>query len=335
MARLLALAAPFLMLVSPAPGYAAECAMSAAEKNWVEGSLAAWNYMADRRLKLAAVQPPTIIVFNDKCRFEAKAIRQPAWAGEPHSGSIRLPDGNQAPAQVTSFASHDDKSGVTFFVMALPPIWAAAKIPISNDLKGLTGVFLHELSHVRQVEPLKPVFEAAEAIHKMDDDFSDDSLQEHFQTDPAYVAVIEKERDLLYRAAAEPDAAAAKKLAAQALALMEARQKRWFVGEDAYWKNFDDLFLTMEGFGQWVAYAWLADAQGGNLEPAAAIDKMRGGKRWWSQDEGLALFVVIDRFVLDWPSRAFARQPALGIDLLRLAVREDDGKTTSAVASQR
>lgn len=335
MTRLLALAAPILLLVSPAPGLAAECAMTAEEKNWVEGSLAAWNYMAERRLKLAATQPPTIIVFNDKCRFEAKAVRQPVWAGESHSGSIRLPDGNQAPAQVTSFASHDDKSGVTFFVMALPPVWAAAKIPISNDLKGLTGVFLHEFSHARQVEPLKPVFEAAEAIYKMSDDFSDDSLQGHFQSDPAYVAVVQKERDLLYRAAAEPDAAAAKKLVAQALALMEARQKRWFVGEEAYWKNFDDLFLTMEGFGQWVAYAWLADANGGSLQPAAAIDKMRGSKRWWSQDEGLALFLVIDRFVPDWPRRAFAKQPALGIDLLRLAVREADGKMTSAAVSRR
>ena len=181
-------------------------------------------------------------------------------------------------------------------------------------------MFLHEFSHTRQLAPLKPVFAAAESVHKMEPDFSDDSLQHRFKTDPAYVAVYEKERDLLLRAASEPDSAAARKLAAKALALMEARQKRWFVDGDFYWKGYDDLFLTMEGFGQWVGFAWLADPAGGGLEATAAEEKMRGGGGWWSQDEGLALFLVIDRFVPDWPRRAFADQPALGIDLLRLAV---------------
>ena len=83
---------------------------------------------------------------------------------------------------------------------------------------------------------LKTVFEAASAQYKMADDFNDDSLQKHFQGDPAYAAVIEKETDLLYRAAAEPDTAKAKALAQQALSLMEARQKRWFVGNERMWK---------------------------------------------------------------------------------------------------
>ena len=55
------------------------------------------------------------------------------------------------------------------------------------------------------------------------------------------------------------------------------------------------------------------------MTAAAAQQKMRGSRRWWSQEEGLALFLVVDRFVPDWPKRAFADQPALGIDLLRLA----------------
>jgi hypothetical protein len=46
---------------------------------------------------------------------------------------------------------------------------------------------------------------------------------------------------------------------------------------------------------------------------------MRGRKRWWSQEEGLSLFLIIDRFVPDWPQRAFAPSPALGIDLLKIA----------------
>jgi len=292
--------------------------MSQAERTWVDSALDAWRTVSGKRLGLSSAPLPTIVMFDANCRFERVEGRK--WQSAPHTGSIRLPDGGEAPAQVTSFAGNDEKSDRPFFVMALPSVWEAAKIPIASNWNGLTAVFLHEFSHTRQVQPLKPVFAAAEAVRKMPGDFSDDSLQKHFQADLAYVTVVEKEIGLLFKAAAEPDPVAARKLAADALRLMEARQERWFVGNDAYWRNYDDLFLTMEGFGQWVAYAWLSDPAGGRMAAGPARDKM-AGSRWWSQNEGLALFLVIDRFVPDWPKRAFAAQPMLGIDLLRLAVK--------------
>lgn len=312
-----------LGLAASAPAIAAEpaCVMMPSERAWLDGALDAWRLVSSERLKLKPHRAPTIVVFDANCRFERSGSTD-EWKAEAHQGSVRIPDGNEVPAQVTSFAGKDEKSQTPFFVMALPSVWAAANIPISGDEAGLAAVFLHEFSHTRQIDPLKPAFDAAEAVRKMPDDFSDDSLQKHFQFDPAYVAVMEKEMRLLFEAAAEPDDAAAKKLTREALALIDARQKRWFVGEDAYWKNYDDLFLTMEGFGQWVAYAWLADPAGAAMEKRAARDKMASTK-WWSQNEGLALFLVIDRFVPDWPRRAFADKPALGIDLLRLAAAED------------
>lgn len=320
MRRIVIGVAAALGLAASHPSDAAEsaCVMEPSERSWVDGSLAAWQLVSTERIKLEPHRTPTIVVFDAKCRFERSSGAE-QWKAEAHDGTIQIPDGNRVPAQVTSFAGKDEKTQTPFFVMALPSIWAAANIPISGDLNGLTAVFLHEFSHTRQIDPLKPVFTAAEAVRKMPEDFSDDSLQKHFQSDPAYVAVMEKEMRLLFQAAAEPDDSAARKLARDALALIEARQKRWFVGEDAFWKNYDDLFLTMEGFGQWVAYAWLADPAGGAMDRKAARDKMaRSG--WWSQNEGLAMFLVIDRFVPDWPRRAFAEQPVLGIDLLRLAV---------------
>ncbi|WP_309663019.1 hypothetical protein [Sphingomonas sp.] len=292
--------------------------MTPAEKAWIHGALQASDDVMEQRLHLADDPRPTIIVFNKICRFEADGKRPQRWVGTAHQGKIHLPDGSDLDVGVTSFASQDDKSGARYFVMALPAVWEAAKMAIVSD-HGLTGVFLHEFSHTRQMNALKPVFAAASAQYKMADDFNDDSLQKHFQTDPAYAAVIEKETSLLYRAAGEPDSATAKALAGQALSLMEARQKRWFIGEEAMWKPYDDLFLTMEGFGQWSAYAWLSDPRGGAMSTVAAETKMRGSRKWWSQEEGLGLFLVIDRFVPNWASQAFAAPPVLGIDLLRQA----------------
>lgn len=318
--RAIRLACGLVSLVAgAAPALAAErCQMSTEERSWIDRALQASDQVMKQRLRLPAEARPTIIVFDQNCRFESKGSRNIRWVGSAHHGKIHIPDGSDVDAGVTSFASQDEKTGQRFFVMALPPVWEAAKMAIVGD-NGLTGVFLHEFSHTRQMNALKPVFAAASAQYKMADDFNDDSLQQHFKSDPAYVAVFEKEADLLYRSAAEPDAAKARALAGQALALMEARQKRWFVGGEAMWKPYDDLFLTLEGFGQWNAYAWLSDPRGGGLTTAAAEAKMRGG-HWWSQEEGLALFLVIDRFVPNWASKAFAAPPALGIDLLRQAV---------------
>ena len=125
------------------------------------------------------------------------------------------------------------------------------------------------------MDVLQQRFEAAEAIYKMPDDFNDDSIQKHFQSDPAYAASIGQETDLLYRATAEPDSARARAMARQALALIDVRQRRWFSGAGARFKPYDDLFLTMEGFGQWAAYAWLSNPGGGGMTSAAAQAKSR------------------------------------------------------------
>lgn len=308
---------------------AAPCRMTSDELNWIDSSLSASDYMMETRMRLVHVPHPTIIVFNERCRFELKEGTK-RWLGESHAGKIRLLHHGSMDAGLIAMEDNDEKTGERYFVIALPSIWRAAKV-IGPDESGPTPVFLHEFSHARQDVVLDQLFRAAGAKYKPPEYFNDDSLQDHFKSDPAYVAVYEKEAALLYRAAAEPDDTKARALAKQALELMEARQTRWFTGSDAMWKPYDDLFLSMEGFGQWIAYAWLADPKGGGMTTDAAREKMRGKRRLWSQEEGLGLFLVINRFVPDWPQRAFAKDPALGIDLLRLAAQAPAKKDAPAL----
>jgi hypothetical protein len=317
--RLLLLVGLLVLVPSTALAEApARCAMSAAEKNWVESAVQSATYIYEQRLRLPTVPYPTIIVFNEQCRFELKEGSR-RWVSEPHSGKIRLPRKGAVPAELTAMADYDKETGERYFVIPLPSIWRAAKV-IGPDESGPTPVFLHEFSHTRDTVVLRPLYEAAEKTFPPPEYFNDDSLQERFKGDPTYVAVWEKETDLLYRAAIEPDPTKARALAKLALELMEARQQRWFTGQDAMWKPYDDLFLFSEGFAQWVGYTWLSDPKGGAMTTDAAREKMRGKRRQWSQEEGLGLLLVIDRFVPDWPQRVFARNPALGIDLLRIAI---------------
>ena len=311
--------AALIVLACSTPAQArSDCTMSVGDGKWVEDALRASDLIMLKRLHLPPDRRPTIVVFDQDCRFEAMPGAGGKWTGTPHEGKILLPDGKEIDVGVTSFASRDDRTGKRFFVMALPSIWYAANVMKPGDL-GLTGVFLHEFSHTRQMDVLRPRFDSASAIHELPEDFTDDTIQKTFEPDGDYAQSIAREIDLLYRAADERDPTKARSLARQALGLMEARQNRFFVGTNAWLKPYDDLFLTMEGFGQWAAYAWLSDARGGRMTPAIARDRMRGSRKWWSQDEGLALFLVIDRLVPAWPRQAFGSTPASGIELLRQA----------------
>ena len=136
---------------------------------------------------------------------------------------------------------------------------------------------------------------------------------------PLSFAAPETERDLLFAAAAAPGDARARALAGQALAQMKARRARWFTGPDEKWLGLDDVFLTMEGLGQWVAYWWFTSPQGLKIDPGVAQRELRRGGRRWTQDEGLALFLVVDRLVPGWQSRVFGTQAAMAEALLAAA----------------
>ena len=86
---------------------------------------------------------------------------------------------------------------------------------------------------------------------------------------------------------------------------MRARYARWFTGRDAYRAEAEPLWLTMEGSAQWVAYQWEVDPRGGKVR---ASDVRSGfvNDKWWSQREGFAAFMALDRLSgAAWKRQAF------------------------------
>jgi hypothetical protein len=219
--------------------------------------------------------------------------------------------------QLLSFTDSDRATG-PFFVMGLPTYWASAGY---GQEPGLTGVFLHEFSHARQLPGMAAIIGPIDSAWSFPEELSDDAVQTHFGSDSTYVAAYMAERDLLYRAAAAESREEVHALAGQALTMIRSRHARWFTGENAVFATLDATFLSMEGAGQWAAYAWLAHPAGGGLDREAAIRRMLGRRRQWSQDEGLALFLVVDRLFPEWPSLVF-RRPSIGaVELLERATR--------------
>ena len=226
-----------------------------------------------------------------------------------HAGAIRLPDGQDIPPRLTTFAATYGEQQKPFVVMAMPSLWRAeprhGADPRLDAL--LRAVFAHEMAHTLQAGGIGRRLDALQRQFELPDDLDDNIVQKRFGDRPGFRDAYERERDLLYRASREPDAERRRLLVADAAAAMESRRARYFSGGDAVYAELEDLFLWMEGLGQWTAYR-VAAAEGPGDAEALAFTRRDG--KYWSQDEGLALFLVIDAMVPDWRSDVLEAPPA-------------------------
>src|SRR5690606_17590855 len=254
-------------------------------------------------LRLEPRPLPTVFAIDGACTYRLPEGAVAAASGLPHEGQPRFPDGGEAPLGPISFASGEGG----YFAMSLPSVWREAGVGSPLGLETLmTGVLLHEMMHIRQIAlAAEALGDAAERAGIADDDLTDDIVQERFGADPAYLAAYVAERDALFAAADAASDDEARRLAAEALGLMRERRQRWFTGDKASFAALDDVFLTMEGMGQWLIYRYFRSPEGGGLAPADARPAVRRGGRRWSQDEGLALLLVVDRLLPGWQARAF------------------------------
>lgn len=275
------------------------CGVSAEDRAWLDRSVTAWRNRLSRLGPPGGIRRRTAIIFDSQCMLTSDDAMQSAgpvtWTASPHDGMVTLPDGQRMPAGVTSFAGGDNQTG--FFVMSTPSVWQQGGVP--GGPMGLetlmTAVMLHEGSHILQLNTYMQRITDLSLRNALPDSFSDDSIQKRFESEPEFKASVERETDLLFSAAAAPDDATARQLAKAARKLIAERQSRWFTGQDAYLAEAEDVFLTLEGSGQWQGFEWLISSDGAALAPDAAMSGFGRRSKWWSQKEGLALFLVVDR----------------------------------------
>ncbi len=294
------------------------CDTAAKDRAWLSDALAAWQKAVPGFLKAPQQQLPVIVVYDVRCSYTlatpASSITR--WSATEHGGEITLPHGGKIPPAPNAFNAVTD-AGDNFVVMSLPSIWRPvapkSEIPLNWFLE---GVLLHELGHWYQ-SAVTPDISFPALLKRLPPsaNISDDSVQEAFEANAGYVRAYEAERDLLYRAASAPTEHEARAYTCDALDRLRIRRTRYFTGSNEHWAAVDEISLTTEGLGQWLSYKWLTE--GHRLAPSLVQSKLRG--RYWSQEEGLAIFLTIDRLVPHWQKRLFTRSPATAHDLLELA----------------
>lgn len=308
---------------------APSCRFTGEPRAWTANALAAWDRLDRERLRIAAPVDPVITLFDPRCAYtltpDARGdfrvgARRWRTAGAPHSGAVALPDGDSVPARKLAFAS-PLSDGRMFFIMALPEVWRADRDDPRDWRKLSMVVFMHEFAHTQQAASLGVRIDGLLA-RGLPEDSDDDVIQTRFGERPGYREAYEAERDGLYRAVAAPDAGGARFQLSLAARAMADRRARWFRGDEALYAEADDVFLTLEGTGNWAAWMWLTDPRGGGLEAADATAFVRGGGNRWSQDEGLGIMLALDRLTPDWPARAFAPRGATADGLIETALAQ-------------
>jgi len=321
-----------LISLAAAPAAVAEpCALSADNRAFLEEALGAWERAHDQLLRVESHDFPWSVVFDTRCTWhlgydpERLTGAQPVdWTftvggrpvrvvAVPHGDTVALPNGQSIPARGVAFTSLYDYETKPFFVMALLDVWkqqpAAARHP---DLRHIIlGVVSHEMAHTLQLPAVARRIHELEKRLDLPDNVNDDIVEEHFSGDRQYSETFDREVDTFYDAFRADDPEERLALVRRGLAMARARQAKYFVGEDGMYAQLEGLFLNMEGVGTLVSYKL-----GYSTETGRDLKRARNS---WSQDEGLALMLLVSELVPNW-RKAVLKDLASPFDLLEQSI---------------
>ena len=291
------------------------CQMEDADRAWLQDLLTTWRTVAREALRIDPDPLPTIVLFDERCVWTGDEAN-----GKAHGGNVPLPTGESMPARLATFAGTSGEGDRPFLVMAMPSVWRAEPRHQSEaDLPLLMrAVFAHEMAHTVQSPGLGTWLREIERRLKPPQELDDDIIQTRFEKNPEFRAAWAAERSLLYQAANETNDSLRRALLSTALAMIETRRARFFTGDDAVFAELEDVFLNMEGVGQWAAYQV---ARRSGLSPLDAQNAIRRGRTRWSQEEGFAAFLLIDALVPNWRDRVLTGKPTSIFVLLAEAAR--------------
>ena len=327
MLRVLVLAIGLAASACASAPAAPACGLPEADRVSVDRALEAWRFTSRKITGIDRMPPYQVILFSADCVLRSANALSSAtaggvtWTAAPHTGTVALPDGSEIRAGVISFARSD--KGVSYFVTSTPSVWKAAGIhhrPASDT--SMVAVLLHEATHVAQIPQYRERIDAVVARFPPPASFSDNSLQERFGKNAGFAASVKEETRLFLEAAAAKDDAGAERLAREARRLMRERQARWLVGDDTYLAEAEDICLTFEGAAQWTGYQWSIHPRGGAQPPAEVMARFTRG-RWWSQTEGFAIVMALDRLAgPQWKRQKFGHGARTVIEMLDDALDE-------------
>jgi hypothetical protein len=181
---------------------------------------------------------------------------------------------------------------------------------------------MHEISHVVQFKTYLSRTREIPGVEALGiSAMTDDVVQDMFATESEFVTSFEQETRLLFAAAAAGSNAECRDLARTARTLMLARQTRYYGGQLQALLQLENIFLTLEGSGQFAAVLWLTSTSGPRLSREEAEQEFGREGRYWSQRQGLALFLVLERLAPEWRRTVYGHGRLTALELLDQALQ--------------
>lgn len=320
------------------------CEFSESDGRWVQRALDGWELVRRDYLKLDERPLPWIVLYDARCSWDIAPTDPPLLAtsrllstplifsgaplevrGTPHRGTVLLPNRVEIPIEVKASTQLYRNDRLVFLVMSMPSVWRAdrrhAVKPFLDEY--LQGVFTHELTHTRHLVTINRRLRQLLRVSNVPGRLTDDVIQVRFGNERGFSKAIERESDLFYRATAARDTGTRRSLVAEALAVKRQRHERYFSGSNGVYAEIEGLFLTMEGAAQWAAYR-LTKTRGDSGRELPALNLVRDNRKYWSQDQGLALFVLLDSMVPGWQQRMFDTLPPSPFALLEETLTQNN-----------
>jgi hypothetical protein len=322
--------------------------LAAEDRLWMLKALETWKAVCRRHLHINPEPLPWMVFFDHHQAWhlnaDAKLLpahrntgvaigagkRQQPLLAVPHTtqlwipGRDPLPLGPQYPPYTFTAPYANEQKAM--FVVALPSL--VRGYPGGESFRKLDEFFLgltaHELVHTRQLPDVVRRIERMRTRHPtMPEDIDDNFIQKQWKDDAEYARMAGEERRMLLEAVmAKDDAALSRSLIEKALAQADARRKRYFAGDKAFHTEIDDIFLVMEGIGVWVQFQVARDLAGPEESWQESLKNLLSRNDDWVLEEGLALFLLIDRLVPNWQARFLAPDFPPPLEVLRDALRK-------------
>lgn len=320
------------------------CEVPEPGRHWLQQALDGWSRVRVQALGLNPAPLPWLVLFDERCVWHlspdrtslAVANHQMAALatdggvvsvfGAPHTGQIALPNGRlTSTTRATASTSVYADGSATFSLVSMFGVWQRdprhAKQPRLGQF--FQGLLIHELTHSTQLVGVIDRLAALRQASRIPGAVDDDIVQRRFGSVPQFRMAIDAERNLFYRAARSVDKTRQREWVAKGLSMARKRRARFYTGHSAAFGDLEDVFLAMEGSAQWAAYRWARWQSAAEVTDEAVIRFVRADRKYWSQDEGLALYLLIDALVPEWQKRTFGETMTSPFVLLEESLKRD------------
>jgi hypothetical protein len=278
--------------------------------------LNAWATACQRHLRTRLEPPPWTIFYDGRnaWHLNPETARLPAHAPAPttltfagkrlppllrvvNDKNLWVPDREALPLKIVAVAMPFAKDQKSVIVIPLPSLYrtvaGADQAKILDEL--FLGLAIHEFTHTRQLVAAAQRINRLRTKYRLPDSLDDNIVETAFGKNEAYKRFYVKEKEHLSRAVLAANPQDCQREIRQALAISQQRRERFFVGDKNGWAELEDIFLAMEGVAMWTQFQITRDRAPRGEDWLKTLVTLSARHDSWSQEEGLALFLLIDR----------------------------------------